>query len=289
MLRNQKHAPLLASLWLACATAPTRDASADVFRYTDRSGRSHIISTAPSRPLAPTPLSSPPASSPHLAPERGAGGEGPSSEAPAPGQAAPSSAPYGSLARTAAEANALPTELVLAVIETESAFDPRAVSPKGALGLMQLMPATAEQLGVTDPFEPRQNVEGGAKLLRLLLDEFDGQLSLALAAYNAGSAVVRRHGAIPPIAETQGYVASVLRVYQRYLDETTTERGAEPSTPARFAPSAGPVARSARARPQHTPSRHRSTSPAAAPGRVRRRVDAKCPGQAPCRSTKPPR
>jgi len=104
--------------------------------------------------------------------------------------------------------------LVLAVVAVESAFRPDAVSPKGAQGLMQLMPGTAASLGVRDPFDPEQNLEGGARHLRGLVEEYRGDLTKALAAYNAGSGAVRRHAGVPPYAETREYVKRVLRRYQ---------------------------------------------------------------------------
>ena len=97
----------------------------------------------------------------------------------------------------------------------ESNFKARAVSPKGARGLMQLMPATAAQLGVRNVFDVRQNLEGGVRHLRHLLDRYGGNLALALAAYNAGVEAVTRYGGIPPYAETQAYVARILRLLQR--------------------------------------------------------------------------
>ena len=103
--------------------------------------------------------------------------------------------------------------LLHAVIQTESAGDPNAVSNKGARGLMQLMPATAASLGVTDPTNPEQNVRGGARYLKGLIAQHGGDLSLALAAYNAGPGNVRKYGGIPPFKETQAYVTKVLDRY----------------------------------------------------------------------------
>jgi len=101
------------------------------------------------------------------------------------------------------------TEWVLRIIEAESGGNPNAVSPKGASGLMQLMPATARALGVQDPFDPVQNIEGGVRYLRHLLDRF-GDLRLALAAYNAGPGNVERYGGIPPFPETLRYLRRIL-------------------------------------------------------------------------------
>lgn len=108
---------------------------------------------------------------------------------------------------------------VKAVIHAESAFNCEAVSPKGAQGLMQLMPATAQQHQVQDAFVPRQNIEGGVRHLRMLLNRYAGNLPLSLAAYNAGTQRVDNAGGIPPITETQDYVARVLRYRLDYLRE----------------------------------------------------------------------
>jgi soluble lytic murein transglycosylase-like protein len=123
-------------------------------------------------------------------------------------------APYGDLIRAAATRHGLAPELVEAVVRAESNFNARAVSPKGARGLMQLMPTTAAQLGVRDVFDVRQNIEGGVRHLRYLVDRYKGNLTLALAAYNAGVDAVARHGGVPPYAETQAYVARILRLLQ---------------------------------------------------------------------------
>ena len=103
--------------------------------------------------------------------------------------------------------------LVLEVVRAESNFNPRARSHKGALGLMQLIPATARRFGVKDPFEPVQNLRGGMAYLQWLLRRFDGDLELTLAGYNAGEAAVERHGGIPPYAETRAYVKRILQRY----------------------------------------------------------------------------
>lgn len=110
---------------------------------------------------------------------------------------------------TAADAYALDPKLVEAVAWHESRFRSNAVSPKGAVGVMQLMPGTARDLGV-DPMDVGQNIRGGALYLRRMLTEFGGDVRLALAAYNAGPAAVRKHGGVPPYAETQAYVTSIL-------------------------------------------------------------------------------
>jgi soluble lytic murein transglycosylase len=106
--------------------------------------------------------------------------------------------------------------LLKAVIRAESAFDPKAVSRKGALGLMQIMPQNLEPFRVDDPFDPLQNIMGGAKYLKDLIRRFDGQIPLALAAYNAGPQAVDLHQGIPPFEETETYVNRVMRFLEQY-------------------------------------------------------------------------
>lgn len=109
----------------------------------------------------------------------------------------------------------LPLHFLRAVVKTESNFNHRVVSGAGAMGLMQLMPRTAASMGVRDPFDPRQNIFGGARFLRLLANRFGGDLVLTVAAYNAGPGAVERYRGVPPYAETQRYVRRVLGHYYR--------------------------------------------------------------------------
>ena len=122
-------------------------------------------------------------------------------------------APYGEIIDHFAAAQGVPAKLVKAMIRVESAYQPRAVSSKGAMGLMQLMPATARQYGVTDPYDARANIEAGIKHLKSLLDRFPRDI--ALAAYNAGEAAVRRFGGVPPYAETRDYVSRIVKIVGR--------------------------------------------------------------------------
>jgi soluble lytic murein transglycosylase-like protein len=110
---------------------------------------------------------------------------------------------------SAAARNQLPPQLIHSVIRVESNYNPHAVSSKGALGLMQLIPATARRFGVSDVFDPADNIQGGARYLKYLLDLFHNDYRLALAAYNAGEAAVARYGDVPPYAETRNYVVQV--------------------------------------------------------------------------------
>jgi soluble lytic murein transglycosylase-like protein len=124
----------------------------------------------------------------------------------------------GIVLQVAAEFGVSP-HLLHAIIGVESAYDPRAVSSKGAQGLMQLMPATARRFGVLDPFDPHENVRGGARYIKSLLEQFNGDLALTLAAYNAGeNAVVRYGNRVPPFAETRKYVPKVMARMKRAAD-----------------------------------------------------------------------
>ena len=143
-------------------------------------------------------------------------------EAPKPAVRMPSdSSPgrhdrYDDHIRQAATLYQIPEELVRAVIKVESDFDPRAVSPANARGLMQLIPETADRMLVTDVFDPRQNIFGGVRYLRVLANLFNGDIELTLAGYNAGEGAVIRHGGIPPYPETIDYVKRVLGYYREY-------------------------------------------------------------------------
>jgi soluble lytic murein transglycosylase-like protein len=123
---------------------------------------------------------------------------------------------YDGLIQEAAARHGVDPALLKGLIRAESGFDPNAGSPAGAQGLAQLMPGTAASLGVTDPFDPAQSIEGGAKYLGQQLRAFGGDPSLALAAYNAGPGAVQRHGGIPPYAETRTYVQRVLAYAEGY-------------------------------------------------------------------------
>jgi len=142
---------------------------------------------------------------------------------PQPGNWLAKSALYDPMIARAARAAAVRPELVRAVIVVESAFNPRAVSKRGAQGLMQLRPATARRYGVSDAFDPEQNITAGAHYLRDLMARFGNDLELTLAAYNAGEAAVERYGrSIPPFSETRHYVPAVMHVYHKLLTQQRT-------------------------------------------------------------------
>lgn len=167
-------------------------ASAEGFRYVDRDGNVHEISVPGGASAAPPPP---------IAAETGAG-----------------VFPHAAAVREAAQLYSLPAELILAVMTVESGFDPRALSPRGAMGLMQLMPATAAEMHVTDPFDPRESTMGGARYLRILLNTAGGDVTVALGSYHAGAGATQRHGGVPPWLDTRRYVASVVRFYRIYQD-----------------------------------------------------------------------
>jgi soluble lytic murein transglycosylase-like protein len=129
--------------------------------------------------------------------------------------AGPAGSELRALAVATARRHGLDPELVLAVVSVESGFHPEAVSPRGARGLMQLMPGTARSLGVEDAFDPEQNLDGGTRHLGALLSLYGGDVERALAAYNAGEGAVARHGGIPPFRETREYVKKVLERYEK--------------------------------------------------------------------------
>jgi len=123
---------------------------------------------------------------------------------------------FNSIIKTQAAKTGINENLLKAVIKTESGFNPNARSHVGAMGLMQLMPKTAESLGVVDPYNPQQNIEGGSKYLKKLLSKYNGNKEMALAAYNAGPGAVDKYGGIPPYRETQNYVKKVLSAEANY-------------------------------------------------------------------------
>jgi len=186
-------------------------ASADIYQYTDADGVIHFTN---SRPLGGNarvvikgdraPRSNGFAGIPGVTPSP------PSDRDPA------RFTRYDEWIRQAATLYQIPEQLVRAVIKVESDYDPRAVSVSGARGLMQLMPDTAEKLQVRDIDDPRENIFGGTRFLRILANDFNGDLALTIAAYNAGGEAVMRYGGIPPYAQTRNYVTKVTQYYRRY-------------------------------------------------------------------------
>ena len=135
------------------------------------------------------------------------------------------------LVQEASRSHNVPPSLVKAVIRVESNFNPSATSPKGAQGLMQLMPGTADDLMVANPYDPRENISGGVRYLRLLLEKFNYRLPLALAAYNAGPQRVSQHQEVPSIPETQGFVSDVCTEFLKYSGDQKATDNSSPGTP----------------------------------------------------------
>lgn len=223
--RRRRSVSVVASV-LAIAMGWPRYAQAEVFVYTDRHGRAHRVyvsyerepelvtddsATTPGTGEEPSPASSAESeasASPSSGLARSAHGRS------KPGSSAEA---YLGTVREAADHYRLPVQLVIAVILVESAFNPKAVSTAGAMGLMQLMPDTARAMWVEDPFDPRQNIYGGTRFLRSLVNRFDGDVALALAAYHAGPEAVERWRSIPPYPKTTDYVSKVLALYHWQL------------------------------------------------------------------------
>ncbi len=194
-------------LLLSMLTLP---AFADIYQFTDDQGVIHFsnvgvggskkykkIKSAPSKDQYRTP------SSQSAAP----------SERPLTSSNMPSA--YVEMIHNACDRHGVDPALVHAIVKVESDFNPYALSRKGAMGLMQLMPQTAMDMNVQNTFNPHENIDGGVKYLRYLIDRYEGNLSLALAAYNSGESAVKRWGTIPPFPETQNYVQKILKIYNR--------------------------------------------------------------------------
>lgn len=196
-----KGTPLAVILLLISVTIPDKTAEAVMYRCLSRAGNvlyTNVPTTARCEALSFSPSSRP---------NRSASFQNKTSRS------------YDSWIRSTAARYGIDYALIKAIIHIESGFDHRAVSSKGARGLMQLMPTTARELRVQNSFDPRQNIDGGTRYFRKMLDTFNGNLSLSLAAYNAGPGVVQRVGHVPPIPETREYVRKVLKMYERYKKE----------------------------------------------------------------------
>jgi soluble lytic murein transglycosylase-like protein len=195
----------LAFLAFGLALLPSLS-SADVYSYTDADGTLHLTN----RPSGDSRYRL------YMKSRDGKRG-GPGSVAPSDTSVERFSR-YGDVIREAATLYQIPEELVRAVIKVESDYDPRAVSRVGAQGLMQLMPETAQRMQVRDSMDPRENILGGVRYLRVLANMFNGDLQLTVAGYNAGENAVVKHGGIPPYDETEDYVVKVLTYYRRYRE-----------------------------------------------------------------------
>jgi hypothetical protein len=202
---------------LVCAIAavlclPVRHAAADIYQYTDQDGVIHFSNVGVGTAKKFRKVRSEPR---HQPKHRRHAALAPAS--PAPDTAALSSpdaaVDYVAVIDNACYRHGVDPKLVHAIVKVESGFNPYALSRKGAMGLMQLMPQTAINMNVQNIFNPHENVDGGVRYLRYLIDRYEGNLSLALAAYNAGETAVKKWGTIPPYPETQSYVQRILKLY----------------------------------------------------------------------------
>lgn len=207
MIRSFVVRRALAALALVSATA-----SADIYMFEDRDGILHFTNMAPRGRGWKRLMRTGPGKA---AAPRGCPG---CDRVPAEDRSPERFLRYDAHVQEAAALYQIPAALVRAVIKTESDFDPRVVSRAGARGLMQLMPGTQRDMGVRDVFDPRENLFGGVRYLRVLANRFGGDLVRTLAAYHAGPAPVDRYGGIPPYETTHLYVRMVLRSYYRYKE-----------------------------------------------------------------------
>jgi soluble lytic murein transglycosylase-like protein len=182
-----------------------------IYSYVDENGVQNFTNIPPVRPVSNLKVT------------------GAAIQAPSPSVSAPKSKNFDPLIEKYSADYQLSPSLIRSIIATESGFNPKAVSPKGARGLMQLMPATAERLGVRNSFDPEQNILGGVKHFRFLMDSFNNNIELSLAAYNAGENLVQRLGRIPAIKETRDYVRSITgRLNKLELDSQAQEAPRKP-------------------------------------------------------------
>ena len=204
--RRRAAESLLFGAALLCLFA--QPASADIYRYEQPDG-TVVFTTKPQAGQSPTTVYSNPR------PERRSGAQ-PRRASSAPDSAPRSADRYETYVREASQRFQMPAAFIKAVIQIESGFNPNAVSPVGAQGLMQLMPGTATEMQCADPFDPRENILAGTKFLRLLSNRSNGDINLVLAAYNAGPGNVAKVEGIP-FEETRAYVEKVYAAYQRFL------------------------------------------------------------------------
>jgi Transglycosylase SLT domain/Domain of unknown function (DUF4124) len=200
---------------LICAIAvflclPVRHAGADIYQYTDQDGVIHFSNVGVGNAKKFRKVRTEQKHRRHVA-----HAPAPASHAPDIASQSPTNEPvdYMAVINNACHRNGVDPKLVHAIVKVESDFNPYALSRKGAMGLMQLMPQTAINMNVHNIFNPHENVDGGVRYLRYLLDRYEGNLSLALAAYNAGETAVKKWGTVPPYPETQNYVQRILKLY----------------------------------------------------------------------------
>ena len=207
---------LYLSLLVLCAVAFAGPARAAIYKYVDEQGVCHYTNVPGDKRYRPVNLNSPPrASVKRIGSGRTSADRSPTRRFVKPHRRSTAVDDFAHQIRRAARAHRVDPLLIRAIIKVESDFNPYAVSSQGAQGLMQLMPATARDLQVKDPFDAGQNIYGGTRYIRSLLDSYQGDLRLSLAAYNAGPSRVKN--TVPRIPETVAYVRKVMRLYRQYL------------------------------------------------------------------------
>lgn len=201
---KQRTKIVLTAALLACC--PLSQVHADIYQYTDSNGVVHFTNVNGGGKNHKRVRSEPTT-------RRSDSGSGARSSSPAPLSSVNMPSAYIDIINSACDRHGVDPSLVHAIVKVESDFNPYAISRKGAMGLMQLMPQTALELNVKDSFDPSENIDGGVKYLKYLLGRYEGNISLALAAYNSGETAVKKWGTIPPFRETQNYVKRILRLY----------------------------------------------------------------------------
>lgn len=201
---NRKVKIVLAAAVFFCL--PILPAGADIYQYTDESGVLHFTNVnGGGKKHKKVKFEAASSREPDAAQQP--------TTAPPPISSTNIPSAYLDIITKACDRHGVDPSLVHAIVKVESDFNPYALSRKGAMGLMQLMPQTAVEMNVKNSFNPMENIDGGVKYLRYLIDRYEGNLSLALAAYNSGETAVKRWGTIPPFKETQNYVQRILKIY----------------------------------------------------------------------------
>ncbi|HUJ18857.1 MAG TPA: lytic transglycosylase domain-containing protein [Nitrospirota bacterium] len=203
----KRRTTLIAAAAALIACLPLAQARADIFQYTDENGVLNFTNVNGDGRKHKRVRSEPAQAGPATT-------QAPAGK-PTPSHLSSSNIPsvYLDIINSACERHGVDPSLVHAIVKVESDFNPYATSNKGAMGLMQLMPETAVNMNVRNTFNPAENIDGGVKYLRYLIDRYEGNLSLALAAYNSGETAVRKWGTIPPFKETQSYVQRIMKIY----------------------------------------------------------------------------
>lgn len=205
---DRKTTLILVCTVLLFSLCQPRRGVADIFQYTDEKGVMHFsnISVGTAKKYRNIKSTDAAKQQTTASPRAATRSRGPLSSSNFPSA-------YVDIINTACNRHGVDPALVHAIVKVESDFNPYALSRKGAMGLMQLMPQTAVNMNVGNSFNPHENIDGGVKYLRYLIDRYEGNLSLALAAYNSGETAVKKWGTIPPYRETQNYVQRILRIY----------------------------------------------------------------------------